>query len=638
MISSVRGKYRALPPVAQVCLIAGTVVIITGVAISLWLSWNLYSGLSMAKTAAAEANEAARSGDSQRMKKAVGELTVAAERIKATAWSQPVRVVSYVPYLGRSVKDLQYFSDAGVNAVQAAEHLAPAYQADVFANQTINLQTVDGLLAALPAASQELAETRQSLEQVQGDGIAGGLITQYRDDALAGISTLDVAADQLAPNRPNVLRALGSEGAKYYLVPLLNNVQLRASGGAALSVAVIKIDQGKVTIPFNGYVAGKAYKGHPRIQYKSASKVACQASAEACADVPLWGKPDIGLAFTSANNHPDWRLAGEDLRRIWNASQDLKVDGVIALDTRSLQSLMRVTGPIQTEEFGTVDADNFTDLVLKGAYDEYADDQKERQRGNDEIGDGVINKLLSGNAGTLAATMSVLVQDAQGRHVQALFTDPVLEQAVINLGMGGVIKADQGGDAVAVYSRNRNRSKVDIYSKRDLAVKVDVAADGSAKVRQTLTVHNGAKQHGNSEDSIGYLTNLSVNDWLFVLPPGATDPRLRAPDGYAETTIHPDGFGHKVLATTGELPVGKTHELVAEYSLPAGTFTTPEGLEYRTYLNPQAVHYPIDLTIDVQLPTGGCSAGPEWDVSGDSAGFAGQLVRTEQLWIRCPAS
>jgi len=605
---------------------------------TLWLSWNLYSGLTSAKAAATEASDAARSGDSPRIQVAVDQLQDAVNRINATAWSPPVQIVGYVPYLGRSIKDAQHFSDAGVSAVGVAKQLAPAYQADVFAQQTINLQTVDGLLAALPGASQELTAARESLERVQGNGIAGSVISGYRDDALAGISTLDVATDQFSPNRANLLRALGSEGPQSYLVPLLNNVQLRASGGAALSVSVITVDQGKVTVPFSGYVASKAYEGHPRIQYESASEVACQSSTETCASVPLWGKPKIGLSFTSANNHPDWRSSGEDLRRIWNASQDLKVDGVIALDTRALQSLLRVTGPVETEEFGTVDSSNFTDLVLEGSYDEYADDQAQRQRGNDEIGDAVIGRLLSGNAATLVTTASVLVQEAQGRHVQALFTDRVLQEAVVNLGMGGVVRADQGGDAVGVYSRNRNRSKVDIYSKRDLAIKVDVAADGSARVRQALTVHNGATEHGNNSDTIGYQTSLSVNDWLFVLPVGATDPQLRTPDGYDKVSLHPDGFGRKVLATTGELPAGDTAEMIAQYSLPPGTFSTTDGLEYRTYLNPQPLHFPVNLSIDVQLPDGSCSAGPEWNLNGESATFVGPLDRTEMLWIRCPGN
>ena len=51
-------------------------------------------------------------------------------------------------------------------------------------------------------------------------------------------------------------------------------------------------------------------------------------------------------------------------------------------------------------------------------------------RRHDEIGQAVIGKLLSGNATTLAETTSVLVQDAQGRNVQAWFENPVLEKAV----------------------------------------------------------------------------------------------------------------------------------------------------------------------------------------------------------------
>jgi len=632
---SARERYEGLSDRCRIAFLVAATVTASALVFAFWASWSLSSSYTMAKSAATQASEAATSGDNEQLQAAVGDLATAANRVNAVASSPPVWVASHLPYLGRTVRDLRYFSDTGVEATEMATQLAPAVMGNIYQDQRVNLETLDAVLAALPQSQQSLQAMAESLSQIQGDGVGGAIITRYRNDALAGVETLDVAADQFAPNRQEVLQAFGSDGPRRYLIPLLNNAQLRASGGAPLSAAVIEIDDGRLTVPFNGYINGKAYKGHPSVNYTSAEPVACQPSPAQCSVVPLWGAPSAGLSFVNSSAQPDWRIAGDDLHRAWNASQPLKVDGVLALDTRAIASLLGIVGPVQTSAYGEVTEENFEDLVLEGAYDEFSDDQQERQDVNDEIGQAVITKLLSGNTATMFATTSRLVQDAPSRNVQAWFASPVLEEAVITLGMGGDIRGGDGDDLVGIYSRNRNSSKVDVYSERDLMMNVELAADGSAQVRQALTVRNGATGHGNSGDEVGYQANRSANDWFFVLPTGATNAELSAPAGYDKTTIHPDGFGHEVLATTGTIPAGDTAELVASYSLPAGTFATAEGLDYRVNVNPQPLQLPINLTINIAMPPGTCTASPQWNLGSGSAQYSGELAQVDQLWINC---
>lgn len=632
-----RSKFNSLSPNLRAVVIGVAIAVGTIFAIFVWISWNLYSSVSLAKSAAAEASQAAQRGDTEQLRVAVEELNTAAEGIQSVAWSAPVTVVSHVPYLGRSVQDFQHFADAGVDAAQAARIVAPAYKSNIFANSTINLQTVDSLLAALPGASKQLDQATTSLQQVQGDGIAGGLITKYRNDALAGIATAQVAANQLAPNRAAVLDALGANGPKRYLIPLLNDAQLRASGGAPLSVAIVQIDNGKISIPFNGYVNGKAFKGHPPIQYTSIDPLACQSKND-CGDAPLWGAPPDGVSFVNSSANPDWRMSGEDLIRAWNTAKNDNISGVMALDTKAIESILGVVGPVQTAAYGEVTQDNFQDLILQNAYEEFAGDQHQRQDVNDEIGQAVIAKLLNGNAATLMQTIDVLVQDGQGRHVQVYMTNPALEQAVQTLGLGGVVQTGQGFDGVSIYSRNRNQSKVDVYSHRDIASDVVLNADGSATVTQTLNVKNDATERGDNPDRIGYLTGWSANDWFVVLPNGATNASLKAPSGYTDVTVHPDGLGRQVMATTGKIAPGGTAQLVATYTLPAGTFSTADGgLKYQTYLNPQPVQNPTTGSVTVQLPEGssGCIASPQWNLGSGSANWSGDLTTSEQMWISC---
>lgn len=635
LYESLRQRYGALPARERVVVIAVAAAITAAALYVLWASWSLITSYSMAKSAATQARQATTEGNNQQLQEAAAALETAANRVNSVTSSPPVWAAAKIPYVGRTFRDLRYFSDASVEATQLAAQVAPAVNGSVYQDQRVNLESLDAVLAALPQTQGNLQAMADSLSQIQGDGIGGSSITRYRNDALAGVATLNVAATELAPNRQDVLRALGSDGPRNYLVPLLNNAELRASGGAPLSAAVVQINDGKLTVPFNGYIGIKAFDGHPRVKYRSAEPVACQPSPRECAVIPLWGAPDSGLSFVASNAHPDWRIAGDDLHRAWNASQPLKVDGVLALDTRAIASLLRIVGPIQTSAYGEVTEDNFEELVLQGAYDKFADDQRERQGVNDEIGQAVITKLLSGNTATMFATTSQLVQEAPGRNVQAWFASPPLEEAAMALGMGGDISGPQGDDLLGIYSRNRNASKVDVYSERNLTMGVQLATDGSAQVRQVLDVRNGATEHGNSADKFGYQANRSANDWFFVLPIGATNAHLTAPAGYDKTTVHPDGFGHQILATTGTIPAGDRADLVVTYTLPAGTFSTAEGLDYRLDLNPQPLQSPMGLTVNVSTPGAGCVASPQWDLTSGTAQHSGSLTRVEKLWINC---
>lgn len=635
-MNSVRSLFSAMSPRGQRITAAGAIIVGLLAIYAVWFAWAIGSGAVMAKSAASSASQAAKSGDAGELQEAVANLHAAAVRANSAIGSPGVTLVAHIPVLGTSIGDIQHFSAAGVSASEAAAAVAPAYQANIFQDQTINLATMDAMLAALPNATTSLTETANQLAQVQGTGVGGAAITEYRNNALAGVATLEVAATQLSTNRQAVLQALGSDGPKNYLIPLLNNAQLRASGGAPLSAAVVTINKGKISIPFNGYINGKAYKGHPSVNYTSVAPIACQPSPAECASVPLWGAPSAGLSFVNSSAHPDWRMSGDDLHRAWNASQPLKVSGVVALDTNAIESLLGIVGPIETKEYGEVTAENFTDLILESAYDEFANDQSQRQDVNDEIGQAVISKLLNGNALTLGETVSAMVVDAQGRNVQAWFENPVLEQAALTLGAGGEIKTAPNADTIAVYSRNRNSSKVDVYSQRELAVEATVTESGGATVTQTLDVTNDATSHGNAADKVGYQTNLSANDWFFVLPPGAKNAKLLTPAGYDHVTVHSDGLGRQVLATTGEIPAGQSAQLSLTYELPAGTFTDPDGaVTYRTYLNPQPLQAPINLALNVTMPYGGCTTNPAWDATSSGASYEGPLNRTQELTVTC---
>ena len=173
----------------------------------------------------------------------------------------------------------------------------------------------------------------------------------------------DFATSKIAPQRQVILDAFGAKSPQKYMIALRTRATAGA-GGAPLSAAILQFDQGKMTIPFNGYIAGDAFKGHPVIQYKPASP-------------PPWGLPMPPGSASSTWAHPTGgSLARGSYSRARNTAKDPKGRRHDRDGYPSHRGVIRATGPIDVEGYGTLTADNFAQKVVTDAYLDFQSDQR----------------------------------------------------------------------------------------------------------------------------------------------------------------------------------------------------------------------------------------------------------------------
>lgn len=561
--------------------------------------------------------------DAAAIKQAGAQAAAGMARIDTAISSPPMRIAAFIPWVGAAVGNTQHFVSAGNEVVQASVPITESFDPNMYSNGAVNLVALDALLKQVPELNTALATANEELANVTSFGPLGGLFANARDEAQAYIGLGEFATGRVAPQRQLILDALGANGPQNYMIAFENPAQLRAPGGAPLSAAIVAFDQGKMTIPFNGYIAGDAFKGHPIIQYNPASP-------------PPWSEPG-GLGFVNSGAHPDWRLAGEDLIRSWNTAKEPKVDAMIGLDTRAIEALIRATGPIEVEGYGTLTADNFAQKVVTDAYLDFQSDQRVRQSLNDKVAEVMIGRLMSGDLQTLASAAVALAAEAPGRHLQMRFQVPGLQQIAVDAEAAGEVYQTPDHDTVGFFSRNRNMSKVDVYSEREMISNVTVNADGSANVEQVLTVKNNAPADLDTNEKIGYTTAWSANEWFFYLPLGATDPKIAAPEGYKKPSTHPDGLGRIVATTEGMIAPQATDQITFSYTIPAGTFSKDGGgYSYRTQLNPQPMQQSVALTLNVAFADGAnCTSSPDWQATGDGANWTGEQSIRRTLNLEC---
>jgi hypothetical protein len=202
--------------------------------------------------------------------------------------------------------------------------------------------------------------------------------------------------------------------------------------------------------------------------------------------------------------------------------------------------------------------------------------------------------------------LRALAGGAQGRHVQVYTADRALEDQIATLGAGGAVRADTG-DIVGVFSQNGNGSKVDVFQRRTIRVRAELATDGSAHITQTVQVTNEVPaERAAVKARSGYLTGWSLNAYYLCLPAGARSPRLSSPtQGFSVVPFNgstwvDDGYGHRLARVIGRLAPDAQGEIQLSYDLPPGTFRGKDGtVRYSVHALTQPMWWPATLDLRV---------------------------------------
>ena len=532
------------------------------------------------------------------------EVTAAQEAANAA----PVRVAGFIPVAATAVHDLDALISAASLVTDASASVVDTYarvagkqsgEPPLFAKGAVNLAVLATVTHDVDQISASLDQAASDLSTVRGTVPGTAKLATARDAALRDIARVQgtvTSARDLLPLLPD---ALGASSPKHYLITILNQGEMRASGGAPLSIAVVTLDKGALSITMHNAISHMVWRRGGRYVWVGAPG-------------SPWNRPNgtRHSAFWNANVHPDWRSSGFDLHGAWNATGYTPVDGVVGIDLTAVAAVLRATGPIDHTAFGTLTADNLGQVLLVNAYRNFASDQGAREEANQQLVTTLVERLTSGSS--LITVLKSLGSVAPGRHFQVWAADSSLEKQMGKLGLDGRIDFAAGEDAVAFYTQNENASKVDVFQTRDIHLSAVVNVDGSADVTQRITVANAIPKDVPVDNSVShYTTGWSKPSFVLYTPVGATQPALTLPPGFeirpwvTGATWTDDGYGHTLIQTIGWIAPRASTLTTLKYHLPAGTFTTTSGgLTYRLRIEPQPTWLGGSLTVDVSGPTG----------------------------------
>ncbi len=563
-----------------------------------------------------QAADALAAGDYAEGLRTYEEAELSTVRIEEALDTPQIDLIGRLQGFATATDNLMRLSAAASDISEATGELLTLYgdlsgqagTSRIFTDGAIDLQRLEAIPPRVVAAQEQLLDAEVQLTAIEADTRPSQMLDELRKTALAEMQSVLAAVNTLDTIAPFLPDALGANDVRRYLLAIGNQAEMRAAGGAPLTLLLVEFDNGRISIPVKGQTSTQLFPplNAPVDWFGPAYN-------------PFFVGNQRTRPFVVANTHPNMLFSGQEMARAWEGGGYPGVDGVVTLDITAIAAVLEATGPVESAAYGTVDASQIGEILLIDAYSEFGQDQAvARQQANQDLLDTLLTRLLGGD--DLVNAAQAIASTAPGRHFQVWMRDGRLEQLAIESGAAGVVDDPEVGDWSALYTQNGNQSKVDVFQQRNVLVTVNLAEDGSARVTQQLTLTNAtpADRPEGPPERVGYETSWLKNAYVMYVPDAARNYRASYPIDFAVRPFKghsrrqlgsgwiDDGFGHTMIRIVGWTPPGGQTAVSVSYELPPGTFSTdnPNALEYNLRAEPQSLFLDSLLTVTVTPPTG----------------------------------
>lgn len=452
-------------------------------------AWMTYTGLQARddlQIAADEISQVRSAVLSGRLDEAEAALVIAQDRARSArdATNDLVwRTAGAVPVLGNSAEVISTSTDAvatiadtALPSVAAVAPLLDAGSLRIDGGVQVDVDALSKAAPALTTAAAVTSEQAQRLEELPRTAVPQQLLTRV-DDAAAQVSELAAVTDDAAKAARIAPRLLGAEGVKRYFLGVESPAESRGNGGLLGAYAIVRADQGRITIETIG--------SRSALDAFGTQKPTLDFGADYAS---LWGS-DPGLPV-NMNLSPHFPYAGALWRDLGQRADLGPLDGALRVDAAALAGLLRVTGPATLRSGDVVTADSLVRLVTKDVYRLIPDDDAARDRYLIEVARGVLASVLGGS-GDARAWVDALGSAVQDRRVLAWFADEEAQREIEQTPLAGALGSSEGlaeGPFAMVVVNNAAATKLDAYLDRAVTYEAPSCAPEGGRRSSTLTV------------------------------------------------------------------------------------------------------------------------------------------------------
>jgi len=406
----------------------------------------------------------------------------------------------------------------------------------------------------------------------------------------------------------------GTNSEKNILVLFQNDLELRPGGGFIGAFGIVKMKNGKIA-DIQVFDTGNFDKNIPS------------------AEVPPAPLADIlgttAWKMRDSNWSPDFKTDAEKAEYFFHlGGGNENIDGVIAINTSVLNSILAVTGPVQIEgypgEYRDENAILQLEYQVEKGYAEQGIEKGERKNIMGELADVLVQKTQALGLSQQFTLAKKIEDHLKKKDIQLYFTDENLQKEVENLGWGGRVK-DAGGDYLLAVDTNLLSLKSDYCIKRKMEYHVDLSpARNASPARSAASAAGWQSDAGGGETPQAALNityqhtcrakdwmTTDYRDWLRVYVP--KNAYLQEADGQTGDVEYSDELGKHVFGMRIDVPIGETKTITLKYTLPASVKEN-----YNLLVQKQSGSGEVPFEISVKKPDGSIATAQE-TLTGDKS-------------------
>ncbi len=525
------------------------------------------------------------------MKNQLSKIQIGIERVESDL--SAMRWTSGLPWVGNYYRDAGYITLSSKEIIKAGNVAIAAISpyADVIglkglvttgdgaktAQDRINfiVNTIDKLQPQLEVIGGHLRIAKENLDKVDPNRYPeefSGI--KVRSQLVQAISLMDQASSLVNDARPLLESApyiLGLDSERKYLVLFQNDAELRPTGGFLTGYAVIAVNKGKISTLESDDIYKLDEKFKKRIPAPDPIKKYHPL-------VPFWYLRDQNLS-------PDFRVSMETFMPNYKQTGSPTVDGVIAVDTQLLVSLLEVTGPIGVSGLGNFSANNdprcncpqvFYELQLLAGGEEAVvwdsvsgkivkapENYGKRKAFLGPFMYSVLSNVMAQPKAKMGQLFTTGMNAISSKHVLTYFFDEKAQSAAESFNMAGRVREAES-DYLMVVDTNFSGAKTNIWVNYKADQIVEISGDGTVTKTLSLTYSNPevkAVKVGEGRNLNGMFRN-----WHRVFVPKGSE--LIEATGYETGQATGEDLGKTVFEGFFTLAPGNTKKITLKYKLP----------------------------------------------------------------------
>jgi hypothetical protein len=293
---------------------------------------------------------------------------------------------------------------------------------------------------------------------------------------------------------------LGVDEPGRYLVMVQNSGELRGTGGLIGFLAVLEIQDGQMQIGEPEGVAPESVVDGSELVVRGRFEQEQAPVERSTAFAERYDHIAAGSLLASTNADPDMPTVAPVVLDLYEQRAGERLDGIIAIDPIALQRIQLTVGPVELPQkiqdlapalVHPLPAEQLASMLLVGVYDALGGPTDERRRYQAAVAEASLASLLGGDW-DLAAVTQAIAASVAGRNLQLYSRDQDTQDAILRLGVGGALRAQEAtDDLLAISANNAAGNKMDVHVSHRTDASIDLGepriVDGEVVVPREVT-------------------------------------------------------------------------------------------------------------------------------------------------------